>query len=101
MMPESVHAGGTARLLTCGVHDIASGPAGSGRGRCAQLAAATGMASAALLRVAAAESPAWQWSSLDVGSCSAIGLSGMSSAMDMPALDVQGRSLQVCATAIA
>lgn len=84
-------AGGKARLVTHGALDIASGPAGP---QPVARAAAAGMAGAALLRVAAAESPAWRWGNLDVGSFSAARISMARLPAEAPAPDVQGTSLQ-------
>ena len=83
-------AGGSARLLTEGA--LTNGVRPDGLRAHAAVSAASGMAGMAMLRVAAAESSAWELSSVDVD---ALQLPAASSVEGAPQPSVQGITLQV------
>ena len=87
--------GGSARLVTRGAQH-ASSTLGGGQPGQAMEAAAIGMAGAAMLRVAAAESPSWRWGSIDLGSFSAAEQAAVALPSGAPLPDAQSSSLQVC-----
>ena len=83
--------------MTRGAQHASNSP-GGGQSWQVMEAAAIGMAGAAMLRVAAAESPAWRWGSIDFGSFSAAAEQDAAAALPFgaPLPDAQSHSLQAC-----